>query len=250
MKKISTILFLLSISLISCSSDNSESKNNSQLIRKIVSVSNGNSYETTFSYDGNKLNEVLNGTNKLEYTYVNNNITSVKRYSINLLQSETLLEYDSQERVSSELYIDYLTSTSEKTFYTYNNNNTVSLQKYFGDISSQPNTGSTGTIYNNVNGETYSIENFYQGNLSSKIVWTYDNKNNPFKNIIGYNKQPTILGKFFNNITTENFDSSNTLTSNSTFNYTYNQNNFPQSCVQDFYNNGVLLSTTSINYFY
>ena len=251
MKNFLSILFLFSLLLFSCSSNDSSNNESEILIKKIVSVSNGNSYETTFSYNGDQLNEIVIGSNRLKYTYLNNNITNIKRYSSGLFQSEIFLEYDSQQRVSSELYIDYLTSTSEKTFYTYNSDNTVSLQKYFGDtISSQPNIGNSGIIYNDSNGETYKIENFNQGNLANKTVWAFDNKNNPLKNIIGYNKQPTILGKFFNNISTENFDSTNAIISNSTFNYTYNSNNFPESCVQDYYDNGVLQNSTAISYFY
>lgn len=252
MKKLVLSLIAFVFVSSSCSRDDASGviTPSSILIKKIVSVSNGNSTTTLYNYDGNKLTQIIFGNYILNFTYSANNIVKIERLDNNFLEFETFIEYDVQQRVSSELFVYYNLDYSEKTLYTYNNDNTVSFQKYFGDTFSQSNLGENGIIYNDSNNETYKVEQFIQGSLSNKIIWSYDNKNNPLKNVMGYNKQPLIFGKFFNNITTDNYDSNNEIITNSTFEYTYDSNEFPINCTQFFYEDNNLISTTQISYFY
>lgn len=243
------LLFSFLVLLFTSCSNDSESNNDSILIKKIVSVSNGSSNTTNFFYDGNKLTSIQVGTVNLNYTYLDNNIINIKRNNGSFFESETIFEYDNQERIISELYIDNFNDFSERTVYEYQADNTIAYQKYFGDAFSQPNIGNSGVIYNTNLGETYKIEQFSQGQLFRKSVWTYDTKNNPLKNIVGFNKQPLHAGKFHNYLTSDlyqNFE----LVSNSTFEYSYNGNDFPIQCIQNLYHNAALSSTVEINYFY
>jgi len=249
MKKQFLIYIFFVLLFYSCSGD-SELSNDSLLIKKMVSTTNGNSKTTNYFYNGNKLTSIQYETISLNYTYLDDNIINIKRTNGSFIESETYFEYDSQERVSSELFVYYVSNISEKTIYTYLTGNTISYQKYYGDTFSQPNIGDSGVIYNTYLGDKHKIEQYSQGQLFRKQVWTYDDKNNPLKNIVGINKLPLHLGKYNNCLTAEYYNSSFALERNSTLQYTYNRNDFPTQCIQNLYYNNILTDIIEINYFY
>jgi hypothetical protein len=247
MKRSLCFLSLVMLFLVSCSND-SNAIDESLLIKKIVVESEDFLNTTNFTYEGTKLKTISIGSLKIEHTYSGNNIIKIKRNNGGFSDLETTFEYDNQDRVSSELNVNE--DSAELVVYSYNNDTTISYQKYYGDKFSQPNIGNTGILYQDTNGEILKIEQFNQGLLESKSVWSYDAKNNPFKNIAGFNKLPGRNGKYFNNLTSDNFNSTNQLINSSTFEYNYNNSNFPITCTQSFYENESLVKQVKINYFY
>ena len=247
------ILFILSVAFLflsSCSSDSETNTNSGVLIKKIVSISEGSSMETNFTYNGTKLNTITVDGIRIEHFYAGDNITKIMRYNGVSLELETTYEYDNQGRVSSELTKFYLNDFLNKVIYTYNDDQTITFQEYFGSSNPPTNLGDTGTINKTSSGEISQIETYNQSIFSGRQTNTYDAKNSIFRNITGYDKLPGQYGKFHNQLTTNSYNSANELESNSTFEYNYNASNFPTNCTQLFYQNQNLLRTVEINYFY
>lgn len=252
MKKL-LFISILSVFLNSCSKDDMGELNASNiLIKKIIVSVNGSDMIYNYSYIGSKLKQIsMNDGNVTKYTYTGNNISSIKNYYNDVVFYQTHFQYDNNHRVTSHL--EYYMSNNivaERTDFTYNLNNIISYQKYYGSLSSQTTIGDSGFIYNNSYNETYKIEKYDQWYLNEKSICSYDLKNNPKKNIIGFDKQPFIFGKYFNCLTTENFDSQDNLISSFSYEYTYDSNDFPVNSIQNYYENGQLQSTFQTSYFY
>lgn len=254
MKNGIVLFFVLMLICSSCStSSNDVDSGSGLLVSKIVSTSSsgGTPYVSTFSYSGNKITESNYSSTKNIYTYSGNNIASIKTLDGATLYYLDTFTYDSNGNVSSETINYYLNDFSEKKVFTYNSDSTISVTIYSGTINTASNLDRKSKIFVDAIGEITKIENYdLSDNLTSKTVYTNDGKNSPFKNILGFNKQPYFFGKYCNTLTSDSYNSSGQIVTNSTFQYVYNSNNFPTSCSQNFYNNGSLTSTTTIQYFY
>lgn len=250
MKKSLYFLSLVVLFLTSCSSDSESSDEPLLLLKKIVTVSNDSSRTISFTYNGTKLNTIELDGFVLQHTYSGNKIVNVKRYSGEMLEGETFYEYDNLGRVSSELFVYYVSDFSQKKIYTYNSNNTISYQMLSGDQFTQTPNGYSGLINQGTNGEVLKVEVFNQGVIFNTDVYTYDTKNSPYKNIVGYDKLPINTDKIFNVLTSKNFNVNQEINTNSIFDYTYNSNNFPTERNQSFYNSEGELSSVSSTYFY
>ncbi|WP_432672985.1 hypothetical protein [Flavobacterium sp. SM2513] len=206
--------------------------------------------ETNFTYNGTKLNTITVEGIRIEHFYTGDNITKIKRYNGVSLELETIYDYDNQGRVSSEFTTFYLNDFLGKVVYAYNDDQTITFQEYFGSSNPPTNLGDTGTIEKTSSGEISQIETYNQSAFSRRQTNTYDAKNSIFKNITGYDKLPRKYAKFHNQLTTNSYNSANELESNSTFEYNYNTNDFPTNCTQLFYQNGNVVNTVQITYFY
>ena len=247
------ILFILSVAVLflsSCSSDSESSESSFLLVKKIVTLSSVMERTITFTYNGAKLNTIEVDGSVLQHTYSGDNIVNVKRYSGDLLEGETFYEYDNLGRVSSELFVYYLSDFSQKSVYTYNSNNTISYETLSGDQFSQSPNGISGLITQGQHGEILKVEVFNQGVLVNTNVYTYDAKNSPFKNIVGYGKLPSNTDKVFNMITSTSLNINQEINTNSTYDYTYNGNNFPTQRNQSFFNNEGIMTSVNSTYFY
>ncbi len=186
MKKLLYLFSAIALTLTSCSSeDDSNNSSSSVLLTKIIETFEDNSTITTeFEYSGNKLVRMSDDDGYFDFTYTNDLITEVK-YSESdiLLQTETY-QYDTSGRVTTFILVDNIdTDWGNKETYTYNADGSVSVNYYSGDAFSQTNLDRTGTI-TFLNGEINQIS-FSDGKT---ITYSYDNKNNPLKNITGYDK--------------------------------------------------------------
>lgn len=247
MKKSLYILSVVFLIFTSCSTD---SDNSVLLIKKIVAVSENSAITTIFSYNGTKLNTIVVDNFRLEHTYSGDKIVNVKRYYGTSLDEETFYEYDNLGRVSSELIVYYVSDFSQKNIYTYNANNTISFQILSGDQSSQSPTNRSGLISRGTNEEVLKVEFFNQDVLTSSEVFTYDAKNSPYKNIMGYDKLPLNRENIFNMLTSVSSNANQDSGTNSIYEYGYNGSNFPETRMQSFYENGVLQSNVNSSYFY
>ncbi|WP_147298233.1 hypothetical protein [Flavobacterium aquicola] len=122
---------------------------------------------------------------------------------------------------------------SGKRVYVYNSDATISFTESSVALTDQ-NTTKTGKIWLNEEGEVSKIEEYKDNVLFSKREYTYDDKNNISRNIIGYNKLFLIdvLGITHNILTYKRYDSNNVLNSGYSNKYTYNSDNYPVSRVE------------------
>lgn len=247
MKKVLALFFVLFF-LNSCSDDDDAAipETPAILIKKIISTNTAGSVTVDFVYNGNKLKEYAVNGQSTKFTYVGDLITNVKSYNVSSVAVESTYTYDTNNRVIQQKDT-YFSGTVENKTYTYNANNTIDF--VISDESFTP-TGNSGKIYINSVGETTKVENFYQGNLTNTSLISYDAKNSPLKNIMGFAKIPLNYAVHNNLLSFSTTNSSNIVTSNSDFVNTYDANDYLMTTVQQFYNNGVLQSTTTSQYLY
>jgi hypothetical protein len=154
------------------------------------------------------------------------------------------IEYNSSNQKTSQIILisapDLGVEQGTKDLYTYNQNGTVTVVQYSGDLESQTTLEGTGTITINEN----SI--LHEGMSSQAYTHTFDSKNNPMKNILGYNEYTLPrLGSKHNLL----LGATTSTRSGYIFTYTYNSNNYPISSVQKTYEVDKYV-TTQNEYFY
>jgi len=181
MKSNNIILALLFIAtLISCSSDNGSDTNinpsNTILVKKIIKTYGPNAVDIlTYKYDGNKIvSKTWDGGAITYYTYTGDLITKIEtKVANNMLGSS--YEYTYLNGKVAKVVEKENGETDSRT-YTYNANGTVSYIR--------TRTGSQNTT---------GLLTFENGNLvkneegTSIYIFGYDTKNNPFKNVLGFN---------------------------------------------------------------
>ena len=215
MKKIILMMSFCLLALVSCTSEDStgNSDNNGVILLKRLERSNNPDIDY-YKYKGSKLNYISIGdetgqTWRLQFTYSGDLITKTEWFENNQ-------------------------PTGEKHTYAYSNNKLTEVRSYSPganlesiDYYSYNSDGSVDVGYEKIffdsNNNIIKIET-YAGNVE---LFEYDNKNNPYKNITGFEKlyllfDIVISGK--NNLTRENRPYGKT------YNYTYNSQNYPVSC--------------------
>ena len=235
MKKL-ILIILASSFLLSCSSDSSNDDSNNPENGLLVKTITYNGVTTTLNYSGNKATYFL-GSDGSTSTFTYNGDLIIKdektggsgsnyirtmNYSNNLLTSST-------ESRNSTSY-----SSSYNSTYTYNSDGSIT------EIRTGTNTynGNT-TNFNSKDIRFYSqgncvkIENytFFDGvyTLNETIIYTYDNKNSPFKNITGLYTAYYPTGNINNCISQINKNASGEITYTAQTAYQYNAQNFPIS---------------------
>jgi hypothetical protein len=111
-------------------------------------------------------------------------------------------------------------NTLEKTYtFTYNSNNSITKS-----------TANSSILYNLDNvGNIIERKEYYNNSLQNTYSYIYDQKNNPFKNVMGYN--PLIFGP---NLVLWSMSTNNVISqaglSGFSNNFQYNSQNYPVSC--------------------
>ncbi|MCH4831909.1 MULTISPECIES: hypothetical protein [Flavobacterium] len=188
--------------LLSCSKD--DDKNTTSVVtdgggtvvqstvlpKKINVESKYAPYTLIFDYDGKKIKQcVVVGYNKEVYTYDGDNIV---RKEV-LLTDNTLLNKHEYKYINNKLeyYLAVIYNTpsgniTNKTVFTYNADNSISYVtyrvKYNGDLDPLCNGK---LFFLNENLIRHEIND---GSSTRTLEYSYDDKNNPFKNILGFDK--------------------------------------------------------------
>ncbi|GAA3729556.1 MULTISPECIES: hypothetical protein [Flavobacterium] len=227
MKKILCLFGALALVLTSCSSDDSSSDSSDGVLLKKTVIKNteGDTYTINYKYDGNKIVSAIDdtGDSNMYYTYTGNLITKIEfKYPDGTIDQVNTYSYNADGKLTTFLRVEPNMDWGHKEVYTYNTDGTITVKSYSGDSESQTSEGSTSTI-KFVNGEVSEI---ISESSSESHKYTYDNKNNPMKNILGMDKIAFVDGegsgvKF--NILTDTSDGD--LWTNSTF--TYNESGYP-----------------------
>lgn len=174
------VAFLLICTLTACSKD-SESETETQptasiLVKKIIKTYGQNTVDVlTYKYDGNKIiSKTWDGGLTTYYTYTKDVITKIETKGTDNITKASFDYTYLNGKVAKELEKNNW-ETDSRT-YTYNANGTVSYVR-------ERSSGST----------TTGLLTFQNGNLvkneegTSTYIFGYDTKNNPFKNVLGFN---------------------------------------------------------------
>lgn len=186
--KLTRLLFtmLLINTLASCSTENENQEKikpaTSILVKKIIHTYRNNEVEiSTIKYNGNKIiSRSTEGGFIATYTYTGDVITKIEERVNDRLQ-RSLEYFYLNGKVIRQIENDNL-ETDSRTF-TYNTNGTVSYAR------SRTRGENTTGLLTFENGNLIKNEEFFGGQFPSSSIYefAYDTKNNPFKNVIGFN---------------------------------------------------------------
>ena len=244
------LLYLFSASLLvlsSCSSDDDTTA--TVLVKKVSYVSIGERYTVDFTYSGNKIvSNVNNYGEKTTFTYTGDLITKIvdtdDKGNVDYTTEFTYTNGKLTSEISLETGADY----KYKTKYVHNTDGTISFEEFRVAVATgkEEEYGDIGK-YTFKNGNLVKIEKSYYGTNSSE-TYEYDAKNNPFKNVVGFNLFVNDEeGAYVNNIVKRTYSNSNsTGTYTNTYEYKYNAEGFPTE-QKDFYN-GASGGTTTYTY--
>lgn len=247
MKKVLALAAIALLMFTSCSGDDTQTTTSAEgttLLKKIISTSEDGTVTTTnYNYDGNKIISLINsnGTSSF-YTYTGNMITKIKTTKNNIATNETLIEYNSSNQKTSYTSLDIYPNfvMGMKELYTYNQNGTITAKQYSGDAESQTIFGATDTITIN---ENSILHNWMDLDL---YTHTFDTKNNPLKNILGFIEYTYPHYDGNHNLLTADARPTRT---DYIFTYTYNSNNYPTTSIEKVYQIDKYV-TTEKQYFY
>jgi hypothetical protein len=250
MKNFLQILLIASL-FIGCSSSNDDDLTTEDTTPLLVTKQNYLSADGTYdgsmnySYDGDKIvkMETSDGEEKVEFTYKGDEISKSVTYLNNQIREINEFLYTNGKLTSQKVTESYSAHTYNFTInYDYVNDNYVKYTRVTGY-----STNSSGVItYSTTNYEAF-ISNGNLNKIISKSTssgtttynYTYDDKNNPYKNIRGYAKAMIFDTtnsdlSSINNLTKRTYNQSllNTEYSGTiTKAITYTGNNFPSKIV-------------------
>lgn len=261
MKNSFTILIgLLLITLFSCTKEgdnnivNVYNDSNSILLKNII-IRNKNTNaifkSINFIYNGNKIiKSVEQNGNTSFYEYTGDLISNIKIFNFN---NELILEYDFMylnNNLSQTIYKEFQNNYSEKRNYLFNGN-LINFQYFKGDLLDQNILLKTGTIlFQNDEIKERNITYNLQNSTQQHITYEYDDKNNPYKNVIGIDKLMIELDRFggiYKNPISTMSVYNNSVYNSVNYTYQYNSNNYPIKSMDDSNN---LLSNFKYEYYY
>lgn len=170
------LVITLIFSLFSCTNDEkiNDSKGLILLKKKVITHSINDIESFTYEYDRNKLVSVkTDGGFVSTYTYTGNQITRILETVNGNFQRSIDFTY-AEGKIFSRIEKTSYAGT-RTNFYTHNTDGSISI-KYSGNSSS----GNSKLYLQNGNIVKYE----YGGSTYS---YEFDNKNNPFKNVLGFN---------------------------------------------------------------
>jgi hypothetical protein len=239
MKKIIFGLFIITL-LFSCSSSDDSSQSSSSVLLKKEIWSDGTI--RNYSYQGNKLLKITGSDGSYSnYTYTGDLISKVE-------------------------FLDPMVSSSLQRYeFYYSGNDLIQRKEYVGSvlkrkidyvINSDNTKKRTHTLYNGTNTTTVVYKEYFSngnqikeeklnsiGSVIYTAIYTYDNKNYPTKNILGYNI--AYSGNNYPNNLIKIVETSSGFNDVTNYSFVYNSNNYP---TQETWTDGV--NTEVTQYFY
>ena len=222
------------------------------LLKKFIVTQAGSTVgiTTDITYSGNKFVKSVSsdGTSKV-FTYTGDLITKIEEFTGTILDSKVTLTYNANGKLETYIELLYDSQSNDggtKETYSYPSATTMTYTRKKGNLITQ-NTLEFSANATFINGEITKIEKYTGTTTTPAVVnYTYDSKNNPFKNVTGYaatsfvDSEPT---GFVLNVLTR-IEPAYTY-ANELNTYTYDGNNYPstQSKVLGF-------ATINTQYFY
>jgi hypothetical protein len=253
MKKILCLLSVALLLLSSCSSDNNESSNleDSVFVKEIAVNYNGKTNTQKISYDENKIKSItFQGGEKTNYTYSDNLITKIEDLDPNGNLLSTMEYKYSNGKIYSCLKIinDFVPQYKNLTKYIYNEDGTVSYQIYKVNVlngTEQEKDLISGKLFFK-DGNIVKEEYYSDSVLQISTLYEYDNKNDNFKNIVGYNLLLNLMPSV-NNIVKTTTTPKNGAIGTIVNLYQYNSKGYPVTKMVDVVN-GKPFSTVKYQY--
>lgn len=229
------IIIVLVLLTISCSSSDSESPSNqtindSILLKRMIQTTTGaiqNVNVTDFTYNGNKLATIANDNGFIQkYIYTGDLITrmewTVDNTGIPIIY---VYSYNNSNQLVTMTKTDYLVDQSFRITFTYNSDRTITLNNYSITDNSQEKFDSSSKYYLNDTNDIIHIEDYNPAGtqIIQTTTFVYDAKNNPFKNILGWDKLLISRQGQYANVTSMVSSIEGTQTST----YQYNNSDFP-----------------------
>lgn len=198
------------------------------LLRRIVNTYPGAGIAdqtAVYNYNGNKIvSEIYTDSQGLQttttYNYDGDNIALIEEREEGELVYRETFQYNTSNKLETYIAVDFWEDTSIKETYVHNPDGSIDVTRLIGDLDTQTEDDGTSKIYF-VSGEVDRIT-FSSGNT---ITYTYDNKNNPFKNVLGFNKIAFVDGEARG--ISKNILQTTGSTPDFDFTYTYNTDNYP-----------------------
>ncbi|WP_264536971.1 hypothetical protein [Flavobacterium sp. N1736] len=254
MKKLLCLLSAVLVTFTSCSKDdnNDPPVSVSPILLKNTTFieSDGTSSLEENVYNGNKIVSMTGEDYVIKYTYLGDQITKEEEFDKN-----GKLEYITEYAYTSGKLTSLIEKNNEsvdyyKTQYTHGTDGIVSYDRLKGNSSTgiEEKNGASGKL-------TFKDGNLIKREISEPgserlEIYEYDNKNHPFKNILGFNLLLNVAS--VNNLikeTTTSGSGDNIHTSITTYTYKYDVNNYPTEEVATFpKGNSVSTETTQFVY--
>lgn len=227
--------------MISCSGGDDTPpvvNNEAVLLKKMIETSEDGTLITLLTYNGTKLVEInSNDGSHQVLTYTGDLITEWKRYEDSELSSTDTYVYNSENKLITYTSIDAQDSWNEKITYVHNADGSIDYKEYTGATPSLiDQLIGQGKIYAN---KLTEVQTFGTTDVTYTSTFTFDGKNNPLKNITGYDKiafaNTMESTNYLENITSESSSSSNNQNTpelETTYTYTYNAQNYPLTVIE------------------
>lgn len=237
----------------------------------VTKITNNDFSSITFKYDENKLVETEDGELKSVYSYTGNLITQIKDYHDTELIKTADFNYNKVGKLimikvsGIDEYVGPKTPFTETYTLDYPSSNLIEctiIRSYH--YIEESVTDTIQTRYTLEKGNIILSQDLYKNNdseLKLSQSYIYDNKNNPYQNILGYDKIRVYTSYTYDESLTGN---NNVLSyeiyqedvprdvygSSASFKIVYNEDNFPIQILSKIYNrdgvasNGIVYSYT------
>lgn len=243
MKKLLLLFSALTLLLTSCSNDdNDSSTEDTSILPKTISyiypdVMLGTNSTSTITYSENKIVSIVDEDSKTIFTYDGNLITKQVQFDVDskgveTKDTEVLYAYENgklKTRILKESFnTDYPNGEYiYKTVYTHTSANLVSYINYYVNVDTQAETKSSEGSLTFKDGNLVK-EQYKQTSGSSTRIYEYDTKNNPLKNVTGFNLLLSEISEFGkNNSIKISISSGNSAPTDYLTTYTYNDKGYP-----------------------
>ncbi|WP_346881566.1 hypothetical protein [uncultured Algibacter sp.] len=270
MKLSQFLLLSLCITIFACSSDSdnnpneneNQNNNNTVLLKKSIETDiDGDVYTTSYEYNGNKLTSVNRDDEFITtFLYSDDKIIRINNTVDGELMEYFTLEYDANDKLKS--YKQFLFDIADlgdiayEHILTFNTNNSINLAVFSGDFNSQ--TEFRNNLILNLDDNGNIIKETIDDS-DDTLDLEFDDKNGVFKNIsqistinivtTGSEYSPDFFGNT-NNVTKRNDNQGNSFfVFIETFDYIYNDKDYPVSAKYNSDNNGTKDEST-IEYIY
>ena len=258
MMKVFYLFGLTSLLLVSCSHDDDilqSTTNSGILLQKQIEIVGNQSSTSNFDYNGHKIISQTDSVKSFTYEYTNNLITKITFQAFDHPdhKREQILQYNTNNELVQMIELYHYgpnAPTGFKSVYAHNSDNTISYNQFKGDLNNQEIPNGSGIYFLNQEGEVAEQKQFStNGILSFAVNFTYDAKNAPFSNVIGYDKLFYKNEGKRRNITSIFMDNENDPIE-VVNNYGYNNDNFPTNLIIDHIDSNGSIQTKSVQYIY
>ncbi|WP_442795200.1 hypothetical protein [Pelobium manganitolerans] len=190
-------LALACLAFTACKKDDNDAPKNAKLVKKIISIEDGDTTSTSFSYDANRrINLVkINDGTQIKLAYAGDLLSTIETINEDD-NSKLVVSYDGNKPVSAvqSVYEDDELINKFKYTYTLNANNQVK-EILIKDSTNTTVIGKQVITYNGNNVSKY--ENYVGDNLVSSQEMTYGSKKSAFYNArVKYILDPSVAEAF------------------------------------------------------